>query len=399
MTQAFTGIKILDFSQVLAAPFAVMQLALLGAEVIKIEQPGSGDQMRHLINEGPDIGMSPSFIGTNVNKRSLTLNLREPAAVDIARKLIGQSDVLVESFKAGTMARYGLGFEDVKTIKPDIIYCSVTGYGQEGPQAGAAAYDGAIQASSGMMSQTGHPETGPTRTGFLAVDMSTGLNAALAIAAAIHRKTTTGLGQHLDVAMMDTAILMQATQYNNYNIQGVVGGLLGNDSQTGLPTANLFPTRDGFIQITAILEAQVEKLFVVLGKTEALKLPEFQSNDTRKQHPKLVYDFIADTLLAETTGHWMAQLDAAAVPAAEVRGIPEVVADPQFETREVFETTTSPIDSNETITIVKAGYTANEDGPTIRHPAPQIGEHSEQILSELGYSQTAINEFRENGVI
>ena len=242
MPQAFEGIRIIDFSQVLAAPFAVMQLALLGAEVIKIEQPVGGDQTRGLMNIGEDQGLSPSFLAMNLNKQSLTLNLKTPQAVEIIKQLIATTDVLVENFKAGTMERMGLGYDDLKAIKPDLIYCSVTGYGQTGPKAGEAAYDGAIQASSGMMSQNGHAQTGPTRTGYMPVDMSTGLNTAFSISAALFRRANTGLGQRIDVAMMDTAIVMQAPQYSNFLNQGNLLGLMGNASPTRQPTANVFAT-------------------------------------------------------------------------------------------------------------------------------------------------------------
>ena len=214
--QAFSGVRILDFSQVLAGPFAVMQLALQGADVIKVEQPRTGDSTRGLMNEGQDDSMSPSFMGMNLNKKSLTLNLKKPDALNIISKLIPNTDVVVENFKSGTMGRMGLDYESLKIMKPDLIYCSVTGYGQTGVKATDPAYDGAIQASSGMMSQNGHPETGPTRTGYMPVDMGTALNTAFAISAALHRKAKTGRGQLIDVAMMDTAIVMQAAQYSNW---------------------------------------------------------------------------------------------------------------------------------------------------------------------------------------
>ena len=205
---AFSDVRILDFSQVLAGPFAVMQLALLGADVIKVEQPVIGDSTRGLMSEGQDESMSPAFMGMNLNKKSLTLDLKKPEAINIISRLIPDIDVVVENFKGGTMRRMGLDYDALRKINPDLIYCSVTGYGQTGAKAADDAYDGAIQASSGMMSQNGHPETGPTRTGYMPVDMSTALNTAFAISAALYRKVRTGKGQYIDVAMMDTAIIM-----------------------------------------------------------------------------------------------------------------------------------------------------------------------------------------------
>ena len=399
MAQAFSNIRILDFSAVLSAPVAVMQLGLLGAEIIKIEQPNVGDQMRGIMNEGPDQTMSPSFLGMNVNKKSITLNLRTPEAMEIIKALLVTSDVVVENFKAGTMASYGLSYDDVKSIKPDIVYCSVSGYGQEGPLAGSAAYDGAIQAASGMMWQNGFTETGPTRTGFMGVDMATGINTAFAIAASLHRRAVTGDGQYIDVAMMDTAILMLATQYNNFFIQGSTEKLIGNSSQTGRPTADVFQTQDGFVMITVISQSQVEKLFTALDASEVLQQPEFQTEEARFQNADAVKQFLADKFMTNMTDYWIKRGIAARVPIAEVRRIFEVVQDPQFETREVFETMKSPVNTDETITVVKSGYKTNEDGPEVRFPAPHVGEHTDEILSDLGYDTKAIAQLRIEGVV
>ncbi len=399
MTAAFEGIRIIDFTQVLAGPFGVMQLALLGADVIKIEQPGTGDQTRGIMNSGAHPGMSPSFMGMNLNKKSITLNLKSPAAVSIVKKLVADADVVVENFKAGTMERMGLGFEDLTQVKSDLIYCSVTGYGQNGPKAGQAAYDGAIQASSGMMSQTGHAETGPTRTGFMPVDMGTSLNTAFAISAALYRKAKTGQGQRLDVAMMDTAIVMQAAQYSNYLNQGMLVGLIGNASPTGQPTANVFPTKDGFVQITAIRQPQIEKLFTALDRVEEFQTPEFNTPKGRVKNPVLVFKFLSDALQAQTTSYWLEHLAARGIPVSEVRTLPEVMDDPQFEGRGVFETMPSPMDNKKVITVVKAGYIANEDGPTVHRGPPQLGEHTDEVLQSMGYTQSEIDDLRESNVI
>lgn len=399
MPGAFSGIRIIDFTQVLAGPFGVMQLALLGADVIKIEQPGTGDQTRGLMNSGKEAGMSPSFMGMNLNKKSITLNLKANAAIQIVKKMVIDADVVVENFKAGTMDRMGLGYGDLKQIKPEIIYCSVTGYGQTGPKAGEAAYDGAIQASSGMMSQTGHPETGPTRTGFMPVDMSTALNTAFTISAALFRKETTGKGQWIDLAMMDTAIVAQAAQYDNYLNNGKLVGLLGNASPTGQPTANVFPTEDGFIQVTAIRQQQIETLFNVIGRSADFERPEFNTLKARVSHPLLVNEFLSDALSQNTTAHWMEHLAKAGVPVAEIRELPEVLRDPQFEHRGVFETLDSPLNKDESITLVKAGYITNEDGPEVRFGPPLLGEHTEEVLASLGYCEAAIHTLRDDGVI
>jgi len=399
MPQAFEGIRIIDFTQVLAGPFAVMQLALLGAEVIKVEQPETGDQTRGLMSNTRNQGMSPSFMGMNLNKKSITLNLNSVEAKEIVKKLVLEADVLVENFKAGTMQRMGLSYEELLVVKPDLIYCSVTGYGQDGPKAGEAAYDGAIQASSGMMSQTGHPTTGPTRTGFMPVDMSTALNTAFAISTSLYRKAQTGKGQYIDVAMMDTAVVMQAAQYDNYLNQGNLVGLLGNASPTKQPTANLFPTKDGFIQVTALSQSQIEKLFDALGKLEELEQPIFKTSEARVKNSDAVKKFLSEALKRNTTSYWMTNLSKAGIPVAEVRELPEVIEDPQFESREVFESIVSPLKSDESVTLVKAGYVMSKDGPTVHLNPPKLGEHTNEILGSLGYSEASISEFRQAGII
>lgn len=399
MAQAFDNVRIIDFTQVLAGPFGVMQLALLGADVIKVEQPGTGDQTRGLMNADNADGMSPSFMTCNVNKKSLTLNLKSAKAREIVCKLTETADVVVENFKAGTMQRMGLGYEDLRKIKPDIIYCSVTGYGQSGPKAGLAAYDGAIQASSGMMSQTGHLETGPTRTGYMPVDMSTSLNTAFAIAAALYRRQATGKGQYIDVAMMDTAIVAQAAQYSNYLNAGTLVGLMGNRSPTKQPTGDVFPTSDGYIQVTALRDPQIKALFDVMGVPEKLNETPFDSSRARVANPDVVRDFVAGELRKNTTAWWMEHLGQAGVPVAEVRTLPEVVEDEQLKLRGVFETLPSPLDPDQNITVVKAGFVTDADGPAVRCGPPRLGEHTPTLLAELGYTDADIDAMRRDGVI
>ena len=399
MTQAFSGIQILDFTQVFAGPFAVMQLALLGADVIKIEQPGTGDQTRGLMNASHDQSQSPSFLTMNANKRSLTLNLKSPEAVNLIKRLIETTDVVVENFKAGTMTKLGLDYECLKALKPDLIYCSITGYGQSGPKAGEAAYDGAIQAASGMMSQNGHLSSGPTRTGFMPVDMATALSTAFAISASLHRKATTGLGQYIDSAMLDTAIVMQASQFSNYLNQGQLLGLQGNASPTGQPTANVFPTQDGFIQITALKQNQIEQLFDALECSERLKESAFNDPLQRKQNPAVVNALLCEKLKGRTTHAWMNILPKKGIPTAEVKTIPEVLEDPQLLVREVIEQV-APTDANaESIHIIKAGYAADQDGPSITRPPPKLGEHTQEILLSLNLTSSEIDTLRSRGVI
>lgn len=396
MSQAFEGVRIIDFTQVFAGPFAVMQLALLGADVIKIEQPETGDQTRGLMNASDDGKPSPSFLTMNLNKRSLTLNLKHPEASRIVTALVATADVVVENFKAGTMDKLGFGFEALQAIKPDLIYCSISGYGQTGPKAGEAAYDGAIQAASGMMSQNGHPSTGPTRTGFMPVDMSTAMHAAFAIASALHRKAISGKGQYLDLAMMDTALVLQAAQISNYKNQGQLNPLQGNASPTGQPTADVFSTQDGFIQVTALRQNQVEALFDAFGKREQLSEMGFRTPQERAENAEAVSDYCAQALREASTQSWLEALAKRGIPVAEVRDLPAVLQDPQLATRGVVQAIEQ---AGETVHVVTSGYIANVDGPRIQSPSPALGADSDAILESLGFSDTDIETWKHEGVI
>ena len=396
MSQAFEGVRIIDFTQVFAGPFAVMQLALLGADVIKIEQPETGDQTRGLMNASDDGKPSPSFLTMNLNKRSLTLNLKHPEALRIVTALVATADVVVENFKAGTMDKLGFGFETLRAIKPDLIYCSISGYGQTGPKAGEAAYDGAIQAASGMMSQNGHPSTGPTRTGFMPVDMSTAMHAAFAIASALHRKAISGEGQYLDLAMMDTALVLQAAQISNYKNQGQLNPLQGNASPTGQPTADVFSTQDGFIQVTALRQNQVEALFDAFGKREQLSEKGFRTPQERAENAEIVSDYCAQALREASTQSWLEALAKRGIPVAEVRDLSAVLQDPQLATRGVVQAIEQ---AGETVHVVTSGYIANVDGPQIQSPSPALGADSGAILESLGFSDTDIEAWKHQGVI
>lgn len=401
MSQPFTGIRILDFTQVLAGPFATQQLALLGADVIKIEQPAGGDQTRTLMNNRATapLGMAPAFLSCNLGKRSLTLDLKSPEARSIVHRLVERSDVVVENFRPGVMNRLGFDYDALRAIRPDLVYCSISGYGQSGPRSAAPAYDGAIQADSGMMSINGHPETGPTRTGYMPVDMGTALNTAFALAAALYRRLATGAGQRVDVAMMDTALVLQTPQVSNVLVNGDCPGLIGNRSPTGQPTANVFATSDGHVQVVALGESQTRALFAALGCAERLDDPAFATAASRTHHYDAVVELLAGRLRRRTTAEWLAALSAAGVPAAPIRTLTEVVEDPQFAHRGVFSGQPISTDDPRPVRVIQAGYVTDADGPQASRPAPRLGEHSAEILAELGYDDQTVRRLAAAGVI
>ncbi len=399
MTRAFENIRILDFSQVLAGPFATAQLAQLGADVIKIEQPGTGDQTRGLMSASADTQMSPSFLTCNIGKRSLTLNLKASQARAIVEALVKTADVVVENFTPGVMARLGFGYEALAALKPDLVYCSISGYGQSGPKSRLAAYDGAIQAASGMMEINGHPDSPPTRTGYMPVDMATALQAAFAISAALFRRRATGVGQRLDVAMIDTAMVVQAPQVSGFLVNGVQPKRLGNRSPTLQPTANVFATADGFIQVVALKDAQVEALFDVVGARDRYQEDTFHTAAARVANTDAVNALLAPAFARHPTVHWLGKLIDAGVPVAEIRDFAAVVADPQFEGRAAFAQIQSPDGSDTTVRVVGSGYSASADGPIVTRQPPTLGQHTDEILAEIGFDAQAVARLRGAGVV
>lgn len=401
MTKAFEGVRVIDFSQVLAGPFAAGQLALLGADVIKIEQPGQGDQMRTMManNELVALKLSPTFLGVNTNKRGITIDLKHPDASEIVHRLLSGADVVIENFKAGVIERLGYGYEAVRTVKPDIIYCSISGYGQQGPMAGKAAYDGAIQAASGLMSVTGTPDSGPLRVGYMPVDISTGITAAFAISSALFRRTQTGEGQHLDVAMLDSAMTLLGPNIAKYLMVGQTTERVGNASPTGQGTANTWATMDGHIQMTVITDAMTAKMCAVFEQPELADDPRFASVQGRVEHADEIVAIIAGILVEKSTAAWIESLGSAGVPVAPVHSIDQLMNFPQLEHRGVMMTMTAPPGMEGEITVTGAGFHASNGEPEGTRVGPLLGQHTDEVLAEIGYDEDAIRAFRETGAI
>lgn len=400
MAKAFEGIRVLDFTQVLAGPFATQQLALQGADVIKIEEPTAGDQTRALAGAGPGAtGMTPTFLTCNVGKRSMTLNLKHDRAKEVVETLVRSADVLVENFRPGVMERLGFDANTCLGWKPDLIYCSISGYGQAGPKSKVAAYDGAIQADSGMMEVTGTLDSGPLRTGYMHVDMSTALNAAFAISSALFRRAQTGEGQRLDVAMMDTAVVLQAVQYAGYLAEGEQPERIGNRSPTGQPTANVFATEDGYLQVLALRQGQVEKLFAAIECSERLNEPAFQTPDARVLNYDTVSRVVSERLRSRSSVEWYEVLREAGVPVAEIRDFAAVHADPQFAHRNAFIEMDSRLEAGKTDTLIGTGYIASPDSPGTEIAAPRLGEHTDEILQQAGLPPSTIAELRSAGAL
>lgn len=401
MSQAFSGVRVIDFSQVLAGPFCTAQLALLGADIVKIEQPKGGDQGRLLMADEAlaKLGLSPIFLSANLGKRSITLDLKHPRAKEIVFRLVEKADVVVENFKAGTMERMGFGYEALKQVNPSLIYCSISGYGQKGPKAGVAAYDGAIQAASGMMSVTGHPETGPVRAGFTAVDLSTGITAAFAVAGALYRRQMTGEGQHLDVAMMDTSLTMLAPLVAGWTVAGVEPELLGNLGPARQPTADSFRVRDGYMLITVLTQGQFEGLCRGIGREDLAQDARFSTLAARRANAIAFKAVLEKAFATEDGAVWQERLARQGIAASPVNTIPAVMKDPQLAHREVVLDVPAPLGMDRRIQLIGAGFGADVDGPSVHRAPPGLGEHTDEVLREIGLSVEEIGALRTEGLL
>ncbi|MEQ8696346.1 MAG: CoA transferase [Bauldia litoralis] len=380
----FDGVTVLDFTQVIAGPFATMQLALQGADVIKIERPGTGDMMRTLMAAPPfsDHGTSSGFIAYNLSKRSLTLDLKAEAAQEILAPLIERADVVVENFRPGVMAGLGLDAKTLRARRPSLVYCSVTGYGQTGPKSTRPAYDGAIQAESGMMSVTGFPDGGPLRAGYFTVDVPTGYATAFAIASALFKARTTGEGCHIDLAMMDTALSLMGFHINDYYQAGVAPERLGNMSAARMASDNTYTTRDGAIAVVALTKPQIAALAELLG---------LDGDPTPSE--------IAAVFETAPTAVWREKLEAAAIPCSIVRELPEALADEQLAGRAIIDHPPAPRGLGDTeLTLTGAPFTLSPRAPASR-AAPALGENTDEILREAGFDDVRIAAWRDAGVI
>ncbi|HUI34088.1 MAG TPA: CoA transferase [Stellaceae bacterium] len=397
MTKPFAGVRILDFTRYVAGPFGTYQLALLGADVVKIE-PKAGDDMRQsqVSKEWAAKGLGPSFMGINSNKRSLTLDLQKPKAVEIVKRLVKTADVVWENFRPGIMERFGIGYETLKAINPRLIYCAVSGFGQNGPERGTAAFDGKLQAMSGIMSITGHEDKGPTRAGFALCDTIGAMTAAFAVASALYQRTVTGEGQFVDVSMLDAALSFLSGQVAEYTVTGHIHRQFGNLSSTGKVTGNRFKAGEGDLMLAVMTERQFANLMKGLGREDALADPRFADWPSRKANEPALRAIIEDALASDSAKSWEQRLTAMDVPCAGIWSISEIVHHPQLAHRDVLQKVKS--DEGE-LTLVGSGFRLAHGGGGIDRPPPKIGEHNAEILAEAGYDAAEIAALKAEGVV
>jgi len=392
------GIQVLDLTMVLSGPFATLHLALLGAEVLKIEPPGSGDLARKLGNV-PRLNqdmMGTSFLAQNGNKKSITLNLKHSEAQRIFRQLARTADVVCENFRPGVMNRFGLSYDSLRQINPGLVYCAISGFGQTGPDAMKPAYDQIIQGLSGTMAVNGDERLNPLRCGFPVCDTVGGLNAAFAILAALYHRERTGEGQFIDIALIDSIMPLMGWVAANLLIGKQQPALMGNDNFTAAPSGT-FATKDGYINIAANKQEQWEALADILGLSELKTDPRFQLRDIRKKNRKELTPLIEAKLREKDTANWVDQLNSRAIPAGAILGLEDALNQEQIAHRETLQ-----IVRAEGIGDVKLfNLTAKfEKTPAnIDAPPPRLSEHTEEILSSLGYSTDQVRALRSSGAI
>jgi len=391
-------IRVIDLTNVLAGPFATMHLALLGAQVIKIENPDGGDLARKLGNV-PRLNkelMGTSFLAQNANKKSLTLNLKAQEGKEIFCRLVKTADVLVENFRPGVMARLGFSYEDLCRINPRLIYCAISGFGQSGPDAFKPAYDQIIQGLSGVMAINGDERLNPLRCGFPVCDTVGGLNAAFAIMAALYYRERTGEGQFIDIALLDSIMPLMGWVAANLLIGGKQPVLLGNDNFTAAPSGT-FRTQDGYINIAANQQQQWEDLADILGLPELKTDPRFQERDTRKANRKLLTLLLEHKLIEKTTAHWVDVLNEKGIPSGDILSLEASLTSEQVQHRHVIEDVNEPEIGNIKIFNMTAKFSKTPG--KIDSPPPRLSAHTTEILGELGYCAEDIKALKEKMVI
>ncbi len=394
-TQPLSGIRVVDLTRVMAGPFCTMLLGDLGADVVKIERPGTGDDTR---SWGPPFinGISAYYLCVNRNKRSVTLDLKHPAGQEILWRLIERADVLVENFSPGTIERLGFGYERVRKRRPEIVYCSISGFGQTGPGKDRTAYDQIVQGMSGLMSVTGFPDGEPTRFGVPIADIGAGMFAAYAIVAALFHRLRTGEGQYIDTSMLGGQVALLTYQAGIYFATGEAPKRTGNAHPIVAPYQT-FHTGDGYVNIAAGNDAMFARLCRALGLDHLADDPRFATNASRITNLPALVAAIEGALAKYRTAEVVALLDAAEVPCGPIYTVPEVFADPQVQHLELHQRVPHPVLGE--VDQLGFPYRFSTSPASIRRHPPLLGEHTEEVLAELGVSLAEVAELRRSGAV
>jgi crotonobetainyl-CoA:carnitine CoA-transferase CaiB-like acyl-CoA transferase len=391
----FEGIRIIDITHVLAGPFATYQLAVLGADVIKVEHPDEPDQSRE---GGSDRAlnrrnMGTSFLTQGSNKRSITLDLKTAEGCEILKKLVATADVLVQNYRPGAFEALGLGYEALLKINPRLIYCSISAFGQDGTRREQTAYDHVIQATSGIMASTGTEEVNPIKIGAPAVDYATGTMGAFALAAALFQRERTGKGQHIDLAMLGVAMMMQASLMTGYFRNGTEPKPHGNKQP--FATNSAYDAKEGMVMIGASNIRQQARFWQAIGREDMIKTDNEARVDDR-EHEAAV---IAGIIKTKTADEWEVYFQARHVPAARVRTMAEALADPHFATRRVFHQFDGVPGIEGPVGVPLAAFKFADGGPSIEEPPHEMGQDTDAVLAELGYDAASIDRLRQTKVV
>jgi crotonobetainyl-CoA:carnitine CoA-transferase CaiB-like acyl-CoA transferase len=394
-----SGVRVLDLSNVLAGPFCAYQLALLGADVTKVEHPEGGDLARRLgaDKDAAARNMGASFVAVNAGKRSITLNLKDARGKAILRELVKDADVLVENFRPGVMDRLGLGFDQLSEVNPRLVYCAISGFGDSGELAPRPAYDQIIQGMAGVMSVTGDAESAPLRVGYPVSDTVGGLTAAFGICAALVDARTSGHGRRLDVSMLESTLASMGWVVSNYLNAGVEPTPMGNENFTAAPSGT-FATGDGLLNIAANETRQFESLCDVIGRADLPQDARYAARHLRKQHRAELKADIEAALAADSAANWETRLLARGVPVGRVLTVPQVLAHPHLAERR-FVREFAPAHGEAGQRVTRAGLRLSDADAAPTTPAPQLGAHTRETLAQLGYDAAQVEALRAQGVI
>jgi crotonobetainyl-CoA:carnitine CoA-transferase CaiB-like acyl-CoA transferase len=392
------GIRILDLTTVLAGPYCTYQLALLGAEVTKLERPGQGDWARSGTPVAGIPEFSAQFVAQNAAKKSITLDLQSDQGRAIALRLIAQADVVVENFSAGVADRLGIGYAAAREQRGDIVYCAISGYGQDGPMSRRPAYDHVVQAASGITLLTGTPETVPNRIGPPLLDYLAGIYGGFAVLAALRERDRTGKPQLVDVAMLDAAIVAMASTVSALTNSGIEPTPNGNTAASGSPASGIFETLDGLLSLTANQESQLVRLCHVLEVDALLQDARFASHALRLANAGEFRAMLTAALRQRRASEWEELLSAAHVPATKVRTLGEVMAEPHIAQRELRQQVVDPV-TGCTIAVPSIGFKWNQRSLGPDTAPPRLGQHTAEVLTGLGLSEAQIQALRDAQVV